>query len=248
MITNNISTKKDDMTAEQQLAKYLDIYLYNRLPEHFKNFTRISDKVYQMQGIDFTIDYDDNGSHFIDEKAQLHYMDICLNTFAFEINFIGRDDFLHDGWLFNHDLKTDAYMLIWPQETVYHKAIISIDKKYRRTKIRNILKSLDFNDFETVECYLIKRDSIKGFLEDNGWDEQRIFDKADELRAKRQFYKSPADDNIDSFYFYFSSPDIYQEAPVNIVIRKNVLRRLAYKRFIVKKSGVHLEINDKAFL
>ena len=243
MFFENTSTKKEDMTAEQQLAKYLDIYLYNKLSEEFKNFTRISDKTQQMQGIDFTIDPDSNGSVYIDEKAQLHYMDVCIDTFAFEISFVGRDDSVHKGWLFNHDLKTDTYMLIWPQETVYHKEIISLDRNLRRAKIRNLLKTLQFNDFETVECYMIKRKSIQMFLEKNDWNEQRILDKAYDLRIKEQYNKTPVNKD-DSFYFYFTKPSIYREAPINIVIRKRFLKNLAYKKFIVRKNGVSMEINE----
>ena len=77
--------------------------------------------------------------------------------------------------------------------------------------------------------------SIKKFLEDNGWNEERILAQAYEIRENKKYFKTPIE-GISSFYFYFSPPSSYGEQPINIVIGKNVLHDLAYNRFIVTKN------------
>lgn len=237
MITNHeMTTKEKDMVAEQELAKYLDNYLYKKNIEKCKSITRIQDKAMQMEGLDVVIEYENGMQVNIDEKAQLHYMDVCLPTFAFEISFIGRDNELHEGWLYNPNLKTDTYMLIWPQKSIYHEEIVAIkDKTKQLKKIREILPHIHYQDFEQVDCYLIKREKIKEYLASNNWDEQRIKEKVKRLREAKQYGKTAVASTND-FYFYFSDSTKYREAPINIVIRKNKLRELAYKEHIVEKT------------
>ena len=44
MYEKNMTTRRDDMSAEQQLTKFLDIYLYNKISPDYKFVTRITDK------------------------------------------------------------------------------------------------------------------------------------------------------------------------------------------------------------
>lgn len=235
MYEKNMTTRRDDMSAEQQLTKFLDIYLYNKISPDYKFVTRITDKAQQLQGIDVMLGCNNGDSIYIDEKAQLHYLDKCLDTFAFEISFVGVDETVRKGWLYNHDLKTDTYMLIWPIETIYHNKIISLDSSKRKDKVRELLKTIKYDDFEKLECFFIKKDAIKKFLADNGWDEQKVLNKACEIREKKLLGKTPLT-GIYSFYFYFTPVSNYSEAPINIVIRKKFLYNLAYKRFLVTKD------------
>ena len=231
-------TKKDDMSVEHELTKFLDIYFYNQLSTKCKHITRITDKEQQIKGVDVIIEYENFPSVYIDEKAQMHYMDTCLNTFAFEISFIDNSNNQASGWLFNHNLLTDTYMLIWPLETIYHTQIISItDALRRKNTVRNLLKTMQYMDFKKLECYLIKRESIKKFLSENGWNEQKILEMSDKLRTNNQYGKTPVLES-NSFYFYYSKPLEYGEAPINIVIRKNILYNLAYKRYLITTDYV----------
>lgn len=239
MIPNSgMTTKEKDMAAEKELAKFLDEYLYKSKKEKCKAITRIEDKTKQMEGLDVVIEYNDGSYVNIDEKAQLHYMDVCLPTFAFEINFIGRDNNLHEGWLYNNELKTDTYMLIWPEITVYHDEIRAIEEnKDRLKRIREILPNINYQDFERIECYLIKREKIKEYLAYNKWDEQRIKQKAEILRKSNKYGKTLVEET-GNFYFYFSDPYKYRESPINIVIKKSELKELAYQKYVVTKNGV----------
>lgn len=239
MIPNHeMTTKEKDMAAEKELAKYLDNYLYKKQMEKCKRITRIEDKTKQIEGLDVVIEYENGMQVKIDEKAQLHYMDICLPTFAFEISFIGRDNELHEGWLYHANLKTDTYMLIWPQRSIYHEEIVAIKEKTKQLKrIREILPNIHYQDFEKVECYLIKREAIKEYLAANKWEEQRMKEEARRLREAKQYGKTPIA-NTNDFYFYFSDFTKYREAPINVVIRKNKLKELAYKKYIVEKTEI----------
>ena len=222
-------TKKDDMSVEQELTKFLDIYFYNKLYAKCKHITRITDKDQQIKGVDIIIDYENFPSVYIDEKAQMHYMDTCLNTFAFEISFIDNSNNQASGWLF---------MLIWPLETIYHNQIISItDELSRKNTVRDLLKTMQYMDFKKLECYLIKRESVKKFLSRNGWNEQKILEMSDKLRTNNKYGKTPVLES-NSFYFYYSKPLEYGEAPINIVIRKNILYNLAYKRYLITPDYV----------
>lgn len=240
MIQNNDkTTKEEDMTAEQELAKFLDTYLYDRLKSKCKDIKRITDKTLQMAGIDVRIEYLNEIHVNLDEKAQLHYMDICTDTFSFEIDFIGRDGNLHPGWLYNPDLKTDTYMLIWPKETSYHAIIQATDKSEQLNTIKKILRKIKCDDFKSVDCYLIKREEIKNFLASKKWDKERILEKAEELRASNKYGRTFVPET-NLFYFYFSDSRYYNESPINIIIRKEKLRDLAHKKYVVSKDDLQI--------
>ncbi len=229
------TTKEEDMAAEKELTKFLDTYLYDRLKSKCKKIKRITDKTQQIQGIDVMIEYENNHPVIIDEKAQLHYIDVCRKTFAFEIDFIGRDDNLHLGWLYNDDLKTNTYMLIWPEKTSYHEMIQLTDSSKQLSKIKEILRNIKCDDFESADCYLIKRNNIKSYLASNGWDEERILNKAKELRDSKKYGRTQLTETK-PFYFYFSNPSDYREAPINIIIKRYMLRKLAHRAYRVTKN------------
>lgn len=234
-----MTTKKEDMSAEQQLAKYLDKYLYSKLQPMCKNITRITAKEQQTKGIDVQIEYENGDIVNIDEKAQLHYIDVCRDTFVFEIDFIGQDNELHPGWLYNPDMQTDTYMLLWPKQTKYHERICSIHKtKDKLNEIKQILRQIESEDFESVDCYLIKREKVKQYLENQGWDEARALEKGKEIRKNKKYQRTEVPET-NSFYFYFSEPFHYREAPINIVMKKNVLEQLAHKRYVITKEKLY---------
>ncbi|WP_298156173.1 hypothetical protein [Flavobacterium sp.] len=90
------------------LGKYLDS-IYPSIFEGF-NVKRISDNEQQHRGIDITISK--NGKEFfVDEKAQLDYLEHDLPTFAFEITYI-KDGQQRQGWLYDAEKVTDRYFAI----------------------------------------------------------------------------------------------------------------------------------------
>lgn len=213
-----MSRKAIDMGAEHELSLFLDEYFYNRLLQNNKivSFERIKDKSLQLQGIDVIITTKKSTVN-IDEKAQLYYINQGLPTFAFEVNFLNKNGALSPGWLYNKNLLTDYFVLIW------------------LTATHNNLQEIKAEDFINAECMMIKKTEIINYLSGVGYTEKLIEKIAMDLRSQEQYGKYIIPDQTD-FYFYLSPPDNYSEQPINIVIRKDLLIRLAVRIYVVSKN------------
>lgn len=206
-----------DMNAEQHLAKYLDEYFYNRLSQEskYKSIIRISDKELQLKGVDVIVETQNN-KYYIDEKAQLYYINQGLPTFAFEVDFINRNNELSPGWLYNNDLLTDYFFLIWPYAT------------------KNDLSKITVDDFTFLDCLMVRKKNIQGYLASCGWDKPSVLSKAKEIRHSNRRNKIEVGQK--GFYFYFSEYKNYSEQPINIVIRKRILQKLAARNYKISKT------------
>ena len=111
------SNRKQDSHAEEMLGRFMDKAFYAKL--HDKNgdsiqFERVKSEKSQREGIDVIIKTDKKPM-YIDEKASFYYSNCMIPTFAFEINFMHKNVLEPvTGWFVNDDLKTECYMLIWP--------------------------------------------------------------------------------------------------------------------------------------
>lgn len=104
------SNFKNDLKKEQQLALLLDT-CYKENLKHY-TFERVLNMKNQIAGVDviFT-NKASKQAFYIDEKAQLDYLNEDLPTFAFEINY-HKNNKKKEGWLFDTSKKTDFYALI----------------------------------------------------------------------------------------------------------------------------------------
>lgn len=224
------SFRKQDMKAERSLGEFMDASFYSKLHDKDGNsicFERITDVTMQQKGIDVIIKA--QGHHFfIDEKATLHYSNMMLPTFAFEVNSIQRISTAPvDGWLLNDDLKTEYYMLIWPNVKCVQS---SKGDKWERVSLCDLKK----NDFTIIEAMLVKKKSILEYLAKNSWGKDRIIAYAkkirdsyqDDLKDERIYLKG-----IEEFYFFYTKK--LAEKPINIVIRKEILRQLADASYFI---------------
>ena len=101
---------KADLSKEKQLTPLLDFY-YQKHLKHYR-FERISHIKKQLEGIDLILK--DNRSEkqfFVDEKAQLDYVNESLPTFAFEL-FYQKNGVQKQGWLFDTSKRTQFYALV----------------------------------------------------------------------------------------------------------------------------------------
>lgn len=142
----------EDLSKEVALGQYLDtIY-----PIVFEGcvIQRITDNALQHQGVDLIISKEGR-DFYIDEKAQLDYLDKNLPTFAFEISYLknGKE---HLGWLFDESKLSQRYFLVTgiflnnPQnfnEGFKSCAILSVD----RVKLLKLLNSMGLNAQTVVE-------------------------------------------------------------------------------------------------
>ncbi|OEH86387.1 hypothetical protein BHU72_13270 [Desulfuribacillus stibiiarsenatis] len=216
-----MTRRKLDMNAEQHLANFLDKNFYPWFKDkyNFKSVTRSKEQSMQIKGIDVSIETRNSELVNIDEKAQLYYINKGLPTFAFELNFINRRNDLAEGWLLNDELDTDYYLLVWPYAT------------------HTSLKTLTEEDITKLECILIKKSKIHEYLIAKGWDKNRIYHKADGIRNV-DTYGRIAIEGEDNFYFFYSDPTKYTESPINLVIKKYVLKKLSKGIFVVTKDEV----------
>ena len=104
------SNFKSDLQKETQLSTLLDCLYHKHL--RFYDFERISDLNLQLKGVDLIFTKKSNQKAFyIDEKAQLDYINDDLPTFAFELSY-QKNGSLRQGWLFDPSKKTDFYALV----------------------------------------------------------------------------------------------------------------------------------------
>jgi hypothetical protein len=99
-----------DLSKEKQLAPLLDFYYQKHLQQYA--FERVSNLKQQRQGIDLILEHKTSKNIFyVDEKAQLDYVNESLPTFAFEL-FYHKNGQQKQGWLFDNSKKTHFYALV----------------------------------------------------------------------------------------------------------------------------------------
>lgn len=96
----------EDLTKEAVLGQFLDL-IYDKLN---LNLQRISDSNLQYRGVDLIYAQGEKDL-YIDEKAQLNYLNKDLPTFTFELSYL-KENVLRQGWLFDEEKQTDYYFLV----------------------------------------------------------------------------------------------------------------------------------------
>ena len=142
------STFKTDLEKEQRLSVFLDA-CYAKSLRHY-NFERISDIKSQLAGVDLIFTKKNGGaSYFIDEKAQLDYVNENLPTFAFELK------------------RTDFYSLItaiYSDEPLPHSYTSCKITLVNRKKLLSFLGNKGLSDTE-LNAILKKHSGSSGKIE-----------------------------------------------------------------------------------
>lgn len=186
------SNFKSDLEKEKKLTFLLDSYYQSKLKQY--SFVRVSDLRQQHEGVDLLFKRKEkNALFYIDEKAQLDYINEDLPTFAFELSYL-KNGKVKEGWLFDKKKKTDFYSLI--------TAIYSDEP----------------NSFTSCKITLVNRAKLLAFLNKRGLDKNNIVAKPKQhgkciikgLREK------------DEGYLYFSKSN-KAEQPINLILRLDFL-------------------------
>ena len=211
------SRRGADMAAEAELASFLDEYLYAPLlaEGHFESIARVYDKEQQLKGVDVVVSTGKTTGN-IDEKAQIYYVNKNLPTFAFELQFLKYGEVI-EGWFLNDRLSTDYYLLIWPQATT--------DSIYELTK----------ETFTRLDALMVSKKKLRSRLEELGLSKEVLMRKAAERRCNRIYGKTATGHK--GIYYYLSDSRKYVEAPINIVISKDILQELATAHYEVTPQG-----------
>ena len=212
-----MTQREKDMRAEKELARFLDEHLYHELlkEERFVSFERVTDRAIQKQGVD-VIGKTEDAIAYIDEKAQLHYINQGLPTFAFELEFLWQGKAM-EGWFLNDSLRTTHYLLLWPNAIETELSLITSD------------------DFTTVEGMMISKAKLRNHLDDIGLTDALLHEITALLH--QQGISGPRTTAYDGIKFYMSPSTTYSENPINIVISKKILAPLADAHYLISKRG-----------
>ena len=209
-----MSHRNRDSDVEKQVGDFLDSYFY---PKIVQDFNRYTDKPNQLIGKDVSFSFGDLKHLIVDEKAATHYINKDIPTFAFELSFLLPTKTEVVGWLLDPGKKTEYYFLMW----IKAKSNWDIKK----------------DDIQEISATLVSRKKILNYLESITYDRGKLLRANDKIRlnnldgALGKAEKSPV-------YFY-SSMDL-SEQPINLIIKRKVLEKLALKNFKITTEKISL--------
>ncbi len=252
----NESFRVLDMKLEQILADFMDRNFYSKirgLDGKKVDYRRIKDLKTQRAGVDVELHFDKKTIR-IDEKASLKFCNSMIPTFAFELDSIQNNSNQPIiGWFLNKELLTDYYMLIWPNIKCEGKK--ARDKKKesncegkgnnRKEKdgkcvedkcLKKSLEDLVEDDFTILEAYLIKKQKLIKAVEKKGWSKKRLMDEARKFRRENQGIEKP-NPKILNNVFKLCLSGFLAERPVNLVINKSFLKKVASRIYLISNDG-----------
>ena len=180
-----------DIEQEKILGKFLsEHYAKNKI-----EMTRISEKSVQLKGIDIVFEKQDGTEYKFDEKAQLHYLNTALPTFALEIGYLKNTN-LKPGWLFDPSKENDGYAFVF--------SIYLVDQK----------KKLEHeNDIESCEVVFVNKKRLLDELEKLELTERTCRAFSEQLRSNNSSQK--ISHKLSGFNFQISRH--LQEEPADLV-------------------------------
>ena len=191
---------ESDLDQEKILSEYLDnIYKQKEI-----SFYRIFDLDKQLQGIDLVMTVKEK-EYFIDEKAQLHYINSDLPTFTFELSYL-KDKTHKDGWLFEETKLTQYYFLI-----------TGIFLNEGKTELSSA------SDIEKVKITSVNRRKLIEFLSSRNLKMEKLLEYDSNIRENQTFGRNniPELNPKSEGLIYFT--EHLAEKPINIQLRLDFL-------------------------
>ena len=207
-LNKKMTIREYDEHCEKIVSQFLDEHFYKLIPE-IENFERITDKQYQVKGVDVIINYKDR-QIYVDEKAAVKYLK--LKTFALELSFLNRFGKLQTGWFLDKKKINDYYLFVWINELTGDKIE-------------------DISSIKEVDVALVKKEKLYNHLETLGWS-------VDKLRIKNKQIREQKNNNMGDIRKYgckFSYSEQLKEKPINILLPKKTYIELAdiYKNITI---------------
>ena len=203
----NLKSKfKADLSKEKKLTPLLDSYYQKHLKQYC--FERISDLKKQLQGIDLILKDKNSGKpFFVDEKAQLDYVNESLPTFAFELMYL-KNNVQKQGWLFDASKKTQFYALV---TSIY---------------------SDEDDVFTSCNITFVNREKLIQHLEEVGLSQkrlERIISENHSIHGKLNLKQlNPKSEG----YLFFSTKN-KAEKPVNLILKLDFLIKIGVAKKLV---------------
>lgn len=192
-----------DERACEVVNDFLDTKFY---PVYTDCSERIDETQYQIKGID--IKFDMNGTTYIcDEKAAVKWMNKNLLTYAMELEFINRGGRLNDGWFINSSQTNNSYCLIYTDR---------VDAPY---------DSFTTEDIKDATVIVVKKYTIKKYLENKGWTSDKLKKKCKEIRDNDGYRVNMG--NLQKHGLKFSYSRNLPEKPINVLIPREELEEMS---------------------
>ncbi|WP_298556095.1 hypothetical protein [uncultured Algibacter sp.] len=193
-----------DLSNESLLGVYLN-KVYPKIFEATKYvIKRIDNLDLQHKGVDLVLT-NKNITYYVDEKAQLDYLNKSLPTFAFELSYLKNDN-LHKGWLYDGHKLTNIYFLI---TNIYTKNGKDLSDGIRKVKITGVY-----------------RDKLIQVLNDLGLSAPKLSEIDKKIRLKSEHGKIPIKElNPKTEGYIYYSKDNKAESPINLVLKLKFLEK-----------------------
>jgi hypothetical protein len=202
---------KSDLSKEQKLGLFLDTVYAEKFDINFQTH-RIIDKKRQLSGIDLEIHdcrkRNDVKIYFVDEKAQLDYLNKSLPTFAFELSYLKKGKY-RKGWLIDEDKEAAYYFLITDIQTD------------------------DEGEFESCKITSVNRRKLLKLLEEKGLTPPSLKMYDQTIRADKRNGKTAISElNASKEGYIFYSHSNKAEKPINLVLKLNYLVKMGIGKII----------------
>lgn len=192
--------RNSDERKAEIVNKFLEKHFYSKYTTDYRYYT---DKETQIKGIDTTFVY--NGKKYVcDEKAAVHYCNVDLNTYAFEVCSLNRADNIQMGWLLDESKQNDSFMLVWMKRTDSDE-----------------LK--DISEIREIDMMLVQRSRLREYLDSIGWDREHLIGQAMKMWNDCNVTKYFCPDTKSEMRMTVKLP----EKPVNIRILKDEISKFA---------------------
>ena len=233
----NRFTFEDDLLGEQAVNKFLVDFLYEKFKEngYIIDFEVSRELNKQHAGSDTILTIKDGKQIVIDEKAAIHYAKTNLKekampTFAFEVSYMHNGQ-LKEGWLTNSKYSaTQRYLLCW--------LWVQVGTNKSRLK---------YDDIVQIEAMFFEKSDIQKYIMDVVTSDTNIEKflsfastkrEALEQRILREALNS-ANESIGSKEYpkwYLTGENILSEQPLNILLYRNQLEKLAKSHWLVTRK------------
>ncbi|PRX56893.1 hypothetical protein [Flagellimonas meridianipacifica] len=199
------SSFKTDLAKEKKLTPLLDSYYQKHLTSY--EFERMHDLNRQQQGIDLILTHKKTGeTYFVDEKAQLDYINESLPTFAFEILYM-KNHVEKMGWFLDTQKQTQFYALV------------------------TSIFSDETNVFTSCNITFVNREKLIQFLAARGLTSERMQELA---RSQPSFHGKMQLNHLEPYTegcLFFSNKN-KAESPVNLILKLDFLRAIGVGKLL----------------
>ncbi|WP_018478151.1 hypothetical protein [Pontibacter roseus] len=196
-----MSLFKQDLSQESILQRFLDLK-YTQADIHF---CRLHEPEFQQRGVDVVLLEGDNLLK-VDEKAQLHYLNKSLPTFAFELDYL-KNGKLKEGWLFDPSKTTEAYALVFDIQLC-----------------PGLSKLTQPTDIASCEVLFLNRQHLIDTTQQHGLTREFCQQQSYMLRQNPEQRKIVVSPN-----FNFQISTQLAEAPVNLIVRRTFLKSISWR-------------------